>query len=337
MKTDIFDYPLPKHLIAYYPSEKRDHSQLLIVNRKTETFTDKYFGDIIDEINPEDVLILNNSKVMRARLFGQKKTGAKLEFLIEKVLDQQTFLTHIRANHAPKVGVEILIANHPAVVLDKNNGLYRLHLANTTIWALMENFGHMPLPPYIKRQDQDIDNARYQTVYSQVLGSVAAPTAGLHFTHAILNKIQEKGVKIAYVTLHIGAGTFKPVSVADTDQHNMHSEWLNVSDEVCQIINDAKARKGRVIAVGTTSVRALETAATTGKIKPFFGESDIFLYPGKPFHMVDAMITNFHLPRSTLMMLVSAFSSIETIQKAYQYAIQSGYRFYSYGDAMFIK
>ena len=337
MKTEIFDYPLPENLIAYYPLEKRDYSRLLIVDRQTQSFVDKCFSDIIDEINPEDVLILNNSKVMRARLFGYKQTGAKLEFLIEKILDNQTFLTHIRANHAPKIGAEISIAGHSATILDKKNGLYRLTVANTSIWELMEDFGHIPLPPYIKRQDESIDNDRYQTVYSQVLGSVAAPTAGLHFTHDMLKKIKRKGTKIAYVTLHVGAGTFKPVSVADIEQHKMHSEWLSVSDTTCQIINETKTRKGRVIAVGTTSVRALETAAATGKIKPFLGESNIFFYPGQSFHIVDAMITNFHLPKSTLMMLVSAFSSVELMQNAYRYAIESGYRFYSYGDAMLIK
>ena len=271
-----------------------------------------------------------------ARLFGQKRTGAKLEFLIEKVLDDQTFISHIRANKAPKLNSTVMIADVSATVLTKEDGLYLVKLDESHVWQLMSQHGHMPLPPYIKRQDESFDVERYQTVYSELLGSVAAPTAGLHFTQQLLSAIRDKGAQIAYVTLHVGSGTFKPVQTDDIHEHVMHSELIDVPESVCQKINQTKRQGGRVIAVGTTSVRSLETAAQSGEIKPFYGESDIFLYPGKTFNVVDAMVTNFHLPKSTLIMLVSAFSSIDLIKKAYCHAIDDNYHFYSYGDAMFI-
>lgn len=338
VKTELFDYELPEHLIARYPVKERDQSHLLVLDRQKQALSNHIFSEIVDYIQADDLVVFNNSRVMAARLFGQKETGAKLEFLIEKVIDDKRFISHIRANKAPKLGSVVEIADIKARVIEKNDGLYHIELIDGNVWQLMAEHGHMPLPPYIKRQDEAFDIERYQTVYSELLGSVAAPTAGLHFTKEILQKIKDKGADIAYVTLHVGSGTFKPVQTDDIHEHVMHSELIDVPQNVCDQINKTKSQGGRVIAVGTTSVRSLETAAANGngEIRPFYGESDIFLYPGKIFHVVDAMVTNFHLPKSTLIMLVSAFSSIDMIKKAYRHAIDDNYRFYSYGDAMFI-
>ena len=336
MKTDIFDYELPEGLIARYPAKERDQSRLLVLNRKTSELSNHIFSEIIHYIQAGDLVVFNNSRVMAARLFGQKNSGAKLEFLIEKILDDQSCISHIRANRAPKLGSTIEIADIRAEVVDKKDGLYRLKLIEGNIWQLMAEHGHMPLPPYIKRQDETFDAERYQTVYGELLGSVAAPTAGLHFTKAILQAIKNKGADIAYVTLHVGSGTFKPVQTDSIHAHVMHSELIDVPQSVCDQVKKTKANGGRIVAVGTTSVRSLETAAQSGTIQAFYGESDIFIYPGKSFNVVDAMVTNFHLPKSTLIMLVSAFASIDMIKEAYQHAIDDNYRFYSYGDAMFI-
>lgn len=338
VKTELFDYELPEHLIARYPVKERDQSRLLVLDRQKQALSNHIFSEIVDYIQADDLVVFNNSRVMAARLFGQKETGAKLEFLIEKVIDDKRFISHIRANKAPKLNSVVEIADIKARVIEKNDGLYHIELIDGNVWQLMAEHGHMPLPPYIKRQDEAFDIERYQTVYSELLGSVAAPTAGLHFTKEILQKIKDKGADIAYVTLHVGSGTFKPVQTDDIHEHVMHSELIDVPQNVCDQINKTKSQGGRVIAVGTTSVRSLETAAAngSGEIRPFYGESDIFLYPGKIFHVVDAMVTNFHLPKSTLIMLVSAFSSIDMIKKAYRHAIDDNYRFYSYGDAMFI-
>jgi S-adenosylmethionine:tRNA ribosyltransferase-isomerase len=273
---------------------------------------------------------------MPAKLFGQKITGAKLEFLVETVLNNHLFTGYIRTNGTLKIGSKIIIENSSARVLDGKEGLYTIKLDKETIWQLMMDHGHVPLPPYVKRLSETSDIDRYQTVYSKLLGSVAAPTAGLHFTHRLLEEIEAKGAKIAYITLHIGSGTFKPVQVEDITAHQIHSEYVSVSQKTCNLIQQTKKQNGRVIAIGTTTVRALESAVHPDRIKPFFGQTNIFLHPGKQFNIVDAMITNFHLPKSTLMMLVSAFSSVKLIKKSYSHAISNGYRFYSYGDAMFI-
>ncbi|WP_116963668.1 tRNA preQ1(34) S-adenosylmethionine ribosyltransferase-isomerase QueA [Fastidiosibacter lacustris] len=336
MKTDIFDYDLPEKLIARYPAKERDQSRLLVLDRQTGQLSNHIFTEIIHYIEAGDLVVFNNSRVMAARLFGQKSTGAKLEFLIEKIIDDQIFISHIRANKALKIGSEILIADVPAQVLNKQNGLYMLKLHDSDVWQLMNLHGHIPLPPYMKRQDESFDAERYQTVYSKLLGSVAAPTAGLHFTQALLKAIREKGAETAYVTLHVGSGTFKPIQAENIYEHVMHSELINVPSSICELVRKTKANGKRVIAVGTTSVRSLESAAQSGEIKPFYGESDIFIYPGKNFHVVDAMVTNFHLPKSTLIMLVSAFASTDMIKQAYRHAIDDNYHFYSYGDAMFI-
>ena len=336
METIKFDYDLPESLIASYPVKQRDHSRLLLVDRQTGALEDKKFYDILSQINENDLIVFNNSRVMAARLYGNKMSGGKLEFLIEKVFDAQSFSCHIKANKAPQIGTKVLVVDAVAEVVFKQDSLYHVRLNEASIWQLMQSYGHMPLPPYMKRKDEAFDAERYQTVYSKLLGSVAAPTAGLHFTKTLINQIKAKGINCVNVTLHVGSGTFKPVKVDNVKEHVMHSELIDVSQEVCQRIKETKVKNGRVIAVGTTSVRSLETAALNGEIAPFYGESDIFLYPGEKFNVVDAMITNFHLPKSTLIMLVSAFSSIEIVKKAYQHAIDEQYRFYSYGDAMFI-
>ncbi len=338
METDLFDYHLPEELIAHYPTDQRDASRLLVVDRAKTGFQDKQFYQMIDQLHPDDLLVLNDSRVMAARLFGQKASGGKLEFLVEKVQDAQTFQAHIRANKAPKIGQIITIAQCEAMVTAKQDSLYTLCLQDATasIWHLMATEGHMPLPPYIDRCDEPADQSRYQTVYGQRLGSVAAPTAGLHFTQSLLDQIQAQGTEVAYVTLHVGAGTFKPVQTDQIQAHQMHKEAIEVSESVCQKVQATKAKGRRVIAVGTTAVRCLETAAADGQIKPYYGETDIFLYPGKPFHAVDGLVTNFHLPKSTLLMLVSAFAGREKMLAAYQHAIRQRYRFFSYGDAMLI-
>ncbi|APC97547.1 tRNA preQ1(34) S-adenosylmethionine ribosyltransferase-isomerase QueA [Francisella frigiditurris] len=337
MKTDDFDYKLPEELIASYPLENRDASKLLKLNKHTGEIVDHKFTDFIDFINPKDLLVFNNSKVMLARLYGSKTTGAKLEFLIEKVKTPKIFETHIKANRSPVIGSEIYVQDTLAKVFEKDGGIYLLELqGEKDIYQLMEEFGHIPLPPYMKRYDEAFDAERYQTVYAKDLGSVAAPTAGLHFSDSLMQQIKDKGIDTAYITLHVGSGTFKPVQVDDVNNHKMHSEVISVPEDVCEKICQTKANGGRVIAIGTTSVRSLETAGQNGEIQPYQGETDIFLYPGKKFNVVDAMITNFHLPKSTLIMLVSAFAGKENIMKAYHHAIVEKYRFFSYGDAMFI-
>ncbi|MCF6768462.1 tRNA preQ1(34) S-adenosylmethionine ribosyltransferase-isomerase QueA [Thiotrichales bacterium 19S11-10] len=339
LKTEDFDYQLPEELIAQYPVDKRDHSRLLVVDRQNKSFQDEQFYQLIDFLNPGDLLVFNNSKVMPARLFGHKQTGGKVELLIERLLDEETVLAHLKASRKPKVDDEIILDNDDRLVMlgHQCGTLFKLKLkGDKTIWQVMDEIGHIPLPPYMQREDQELDLERYQTVYSQPLGSVAAPTAGLHFTEDLLDRIRAKGVNIAYITLHVGSGTFQPVKVDDVSSHQMHSEVIEISEEVCQKIQQTKKNNNRIIAVGTTTVRSLETAALSGEIKPYCGETDIFLYPGKVFHVVDVMVTNFHLPKSTLIMLVSAFAGTDTVKKAYQHAIEERYRFYSYGDAMLI-
>ncbi len=337
MKTDDFDYKLPEELIASYPLESRDASRLLKLDKQTGDIVDHKFTDFIDFVTDKDLLIFNDSKVMFARLYGKKTTGAKLEFLVEKIKTPKVFETHIKANRAPSIGSEIFIENTLAKVLEKDVSVYLLELqGDADIYQIMNEFGHIPLPQYMKREDEEFDAERYQTVYAKDLGSVASPTAGLHFSDELMQAIKDKGVDTVYITLHVGSGTFKPIQVDDVNNHKMHSEVISVSEEVCEKIHKTKAKGGRVIAIGTTSVRSLETAWQNGEIEPYQGETDIFFYPGKKFNVVDAMITNFHLPKSTLIILVSAFADKEKIMQSYEYAIENKYRFFSYGDAMFI-
>lgn len=344
MKTSDFSFDLPESLIAQKPLQNRTQSRLLHVDRASRQFQDQQFTDLLELLNPNDLLVFNNSKVMRARLYGQKITGGQVELLIERILDNQTCLAHMRVAKKPKPGQFVLIDDEPVFeMLGREDDLFLLKFHSPdlatyqTAFDYVEARGHIPLPPYIGRAETQLDDERYQTVYAKDFGSVAAPTAGLHFDEAFLDKIKSKGVQTAEVTLHVGAGTFQPVRVDDVTQHRMHSELIHVSAEVCDLIHTCKSQGGRVIAVGTTVVRSLESAAKHHDLlKPYAGETDIFIYPGYEFKVVDAMLTNFHLPESTLLMLISAFADKALIEQAYQHAIKAQYRFFSYGDAMFI-
>lgn len=335
MKLSDFYYELPSELIARYPLKDRSASRLLCLNN---TFLEhRQFVDLISLINCNDLLVCNNSKVIPARLLGQKETGGKVEILIERILDDHRALVHLRASKSPKANQKIIIKEIAFKVLGRSNDLFELLCEDARpILKIIEEIGEVPLPPYFKRKPEDEDAQRYQTVYAKHQGSVAAPTAGLHFDEMMLKKLQEKGVEIAYLTLHVGSGTFIPVRTEKIEQHLMHKEYLEVTESLCEQVRKTRARDGRVIAVGTTTVRGLETASQTGEIKPYAGDTSIFIYPGYSFRTVDAMITNFHLPESTLLMLVSAFAGREKVLHAYQEAINRQYRFYSYGDAMFL-
>ncbi len=338
MKLSDFDYQLPAELIAYEPLTERSSSRLLVVDEATETFTDKHFYELSQFLKTGDLLVFNNTKVIPARLYGQKASGGKLEVLIERVQTPQQALAHIRASKAPKAGTLLeLEASFQATVLGREGELFKLTISPEQNWfELLDKHGHIPLPPYIERPDLASDRERYQTVYAQKLGAVAAPTAGLHFDEALLAKLAVQGIETTTVTLHVGAGTFQPVRTENLSQHRMHAEYVDVSQEACDSIQACKARGGRVVAVGTTSVRSLETAAQTGKIQPYTGDTRLFIQLGYEFKVVDLLITNFHLPQSTLLILVSAFAGYKTIKQAYQHAIKQNYRFFSYGDAMLL-
>ncbi len=343
MLVSDFQFDLPDELIARYPMPERSASRLLMLDGNTGDTRHGHFRDVLDLVNPGDLLVFNNTRVIPARMFGQKASGGKLEILVERILDDHSVLAHVRASKAPKPGTQILLDNgFSAEMVARHDALFELHFAgDLPVLDILNQIGHMPLPPYIDRPDENSDKERYQTVYNQRPGAVAAPTAGLHFDEPLLAALREKGVDFAYVTLHVGAGTFQPVRVERLEDHQMHSEYAEVSADVVEKINAARARGSRVIAVGTTSVRSLETAAQVslkaGKpLSPFFGDTSIFIYPGYQYQVVDALITNFHLPGSTLIMLVSAFAGYDHVMNAYQEAVTSGYRFFSYGDAMFI-
>jgi len=338
MKLTDFYYELPNDLIARYPTKQRSKSRLLCLNRTTNTIEHRYFHDLIDLVTPKDLLVFNNSRVIAARLYGRKASGGKIELLVERVLDEFHCLAHIKASRTPKIGTTLNLENAVNVkVLARDDDLFKLQFPHDfPVMQTLNTFGHVPLPPYIDRMAEKIDRERYQTVYAKYDGSVAAPTAGLHFDKPLLEKLKNKGISIAFVTLHVGAGTFKPVKTNNIKQHKMHAELIQIDDETCEQIRKTKAQGGRIIAVGTTSIRCLETAMQSGKIKPYFGETDIFIYPGYKFKCVDALITNFHLPQSTLLMLVCAFAGHENIMHAYHQAITEKYRFFSYGDVMFV-
>lgn len=338
MKLTDFYYELPNDLIARYPAKERSKSRLLCLNRISGKIAHRHFYDLIDLLTPEDLLVFNNSRVIAARLYGNKASGGKIELLVERVLDEFCCLAHIKASRAPKIGAILNLENTVEVkVLDRDDDLFKLQFPrNFPVMQTLNTFGHVPLPPYIDRMTEKIDRERYQTVYAKHDGSVAAPTAGLHFNEKMLHELKNKDINMAFVTLHVGAGTFQPVKTSDIKQHKMHSELIQVDDETCKQIRKTKAQGGRVIAVGTTSVRCLETAMQNGEIKPYLGETDIFIYPGYKFKCIDALITNFHLPESTLLMLVCALAGRENIMHAYHTAITKKYRFFSYGDAVFI-
>ncbi|MCL7462085.1 tRNA preQ1(34) S-adenosylmethionine ribosyltransferase-isomerase QueA [Pseudomonas sp. NW5] len=338
MRVADFHFELPDELIARHPLAERCASRLLMLDGPSGELRHRQFPDLLEYLRPGDLMVFNDTRVIPARLFGQKASGGRLEILVERLLDEQRVLAHVRASKSPKPGSLIHIeGGGEAEMLARHDALFELRFAEPVL-ALLERVGHMPLPPYIDRPDEAADRERYQTVYSDKAkaGAVAAPTAGLHFDDGLLAAIREKGVETAFVTLHVGAGTFQPVRVERIEDHHMHSEWLEVAPAVVAAVEACKARGGRVIAVGTTSVRSLESAARDGVLRPFSGDTDIFLYPGRPFHVVDALVTNFHLPESTLLMLVSAFAGYPETMAAYRAAVAEGYRFFSYGDAMFI-
>ncbi|MCW7551982.1 tRNA preQ1(34) S-adenosylmethionine ribosyltransferase-isomerase QueA [Endozoicomonas gorgoniicola] len=337
MRVSDFDFDLPDEQIARFPAEERTGSRLLCLDGDSGKIAHRQFADIESFLNPGDLLVMNNTRVIPARLFGRKETGGKLEVLIERVLEEKKVLAHVRSSKSPKPGSRIYLAddNITAEVSGRQGTMFLIDF-DEPVLPQLQTFGHMPLPPYIDREDGSADRLRYQTVFAEKDGAVAAPTAGLHFDEALLERLEQKGVNKAFVTLHVGSGTFQPVRVDDIADHEMHSEYIEVSEEVCQAVRETRARGNKVVAVGTTSVRSLESASASGDIQPFTGDTDIFIYPGYPFRSVDAMITNFHLPQSTLLMLVSAFSGQEAILNAYNEAVKEGYRFFSYGDAMWL-
>ena len=336
MDISDFDFTLPDRLIAQHPPEVRGSSRLLVA-LPDMPLQDRVFGDLPDYIEAGDVLVFNNTKVMKARLFGQKESSGKIEALIERVLDNHTALAHIRSSKSPKPGTKLIFEGDIcAVMVERADELFCLRFeGGQTVYELLEQNGHLPLPPYIERAAGADDDTRYQTVYAKHQGAVAAPTAGLHFTDELLGRLKAKGVETAEVTLHVGAGTFQPVRVDKIEEHKMHSEWFDVPPETVAAIEAAHARGNKVWAVGTTSMRALESAARkTGCLKAGQGDTDIFITPGYRFRVIDRLITNFHLPKSTLLMLVSAFSGMEHIRAVYRHAVEHEYRFFSYGNAM---
>ena len=339
MQLSDFHFDLPEELIALHPPENRTDSRLLHLDKTSGAISHLQFPNLLDLINPDDLMIFNNTRVIAARIFGRKETGGQIEILLERVLDQYRALAQIRASKSPKEGTSVLIptpdGDSSARVEGREDDFFVLRFSEPVI-AVSARAGHMPLPPYIKRQDDASDYERYQTVYGEKEGAVAAPTAGLHFDEAFLSEIKKKGIDLAWVTLHVGAGTFQPVRTDVIEEHKMHAEYLEVSQQVCNQVNACRQRGGKVIAVGTTSVRSLETASQSGEIQPYSGDTRIFIYPGYEFKSVDALVTNFHLPESTLIMLVSAFAGREEILHAYKEAVKEKYRFFSYGDAMFL-
>ncbi|WP_440997316.1 tRNA preQ1(34) S-adenosylmethionine ribosyltransferase-isomerase QueA [Arhodomonas sp. SL1] len=338
MQLSDFQFDLPEELIASEPLAERSASRLLCLDGGSGAVADRRFADLPDLLFAGDLVVLNDTRVIPARLHGRKASGGAVELLVERLTGEHEVLAHVRASRAPRVGTELALEGGLlASVIDREGALFRLRFAgDEPVLGLLERHGHMPLPPYIRRPDTPLDRERYQSVFASESGAVAAPTASLHFDEALFARLAERGVDTARVTLHVGAGTFQPVREADITRHHMHSEWLRVPEETVAAVRRARGAGARVVAVGTTVVRALEAAAEGGVLAPFSGETDIFIYPGFRFRVVDAMITNFHLPGSTLIMLVSAFAGREHVLAAYRHAVSERYRFFSYGDAMFI-
>ena len=338
MNVSDFHFDLPDELIARYPLKERSASRLLSLDGLSGQTTHLKFTDLPDLLQPGDLLVFNNTRVIPARLFGQKETGGKVEILVERLLGEKELLAHTRSSKSPREGQRLLLENGTALrMLAREDALFHfVYEGDEAFLDVLERIGHMPLPPYMEREDEQSDRERYQTVYAKEAGAVAAPTAGLHFDDVVLSALKARGIEFAYVTLHVGAGTFQPVRVDKIEDHVMHSEIAHVPEETVKAVNEARARGGRVVAVGTTSVRSLESASRAGRLQEFRGDTDIFIYPGYRFQTVDAMITNFHLPESTLIMLVSAFAGYNNIMSAYREAVEQKYRFFSYGDAMFL-
>ncbi len=339
MRLADFDYELPPALIAQHPAVERTASRLLHLNGNTGEFRDRAFRDLPEFVEAGDVLVMNDTRVIKARLIGRKQSGGRVEVMVERVLGRDEILAQIGVNRPPREGsVLILDDTAAATVLDRRAELYRLRFEECgDVFALLERHGKVPLPLYIDRDAEECDAERYQTVYARMPGAVAAPTAGLHFDDALLASLKSRGVTLAWLTLHVGAGTFQPVRVDDLAEHRMHGEWYSIPQATVDAVNTVRAAGKRVIAVGTTSMRALEAAAATGKLHAGAAETRLFILPGYPFRVVDRLITNFHLPRSTLLMLVSAFAGVDNIRRAYRHAIEERYRFFSYGDAMLIE
>lgn len=334
-----FDYFLPPELIAQQPLAERAASRLLLLDATAERLEDGRFCDLLDHLQAGDLLVFNDTRVIPARLFGAKASGGKVEVMIERVLDDHRALVHVRASKSPKPGSRLRLDGGVEVeVTGRRDDLFELRfLDQRPLFDILEQVGHIPLPPYISRDDELADRERYQTVFANNPGAVAAPTAGLHFDQAMLDKLTKKGIDQAFVTLHVGAGTFQPVRVDNVADHKMHAEYVEVSQQVCDQIAAARARGGRVVAVGTTALRSLEGAAVANNgLAAFSGETAIFITPGYKFQVVDLLITNFHLPESTLLMLVSAFAGYERVMAAYRHAVDKQYRFFSYGDAMLV-
>ena len=335
MNPGDFHFELPSDLIAQLPLPERAASRLLHVPQVSEPCDDLKFTDLSDLLEPGDLLVLNDTRVVPARLFGRKSTGARVEVLLERELTPDCALVQLRANRSPADGTRLNLEGGFEAQVDRRQGEFFVLRFSAPLMDILESNGHIPLPPYIKRSDTPEDGERYQTVFAQRPGAVAAPTAGLHFDHAQLNRLRARGVEVGYLTLHIGAGTFQPLRAAEIEAQRLHKEYLEVPDKLCEQVDATQARDCRVVAVGTTSVRGLETAALSGELRPFAGDTDLFVVPGFKFKVVDALLTNFHLPESSLLMLVCAFAGTSRVLNAYQHAVSEGYRFYSYGDAMF--
>ena len=339
MRTTEFDFLLPNELIAQFQTKERSESRLLRLNGNNGLISDEQFIDICQFIDAGDLLIFNNTKVIKARLVGQKESGGAIEALVERIIDEHHVLAHIRASKSPKPGARLIFANaFKAEVEARQDDLFLLRIDSPRrVLDLLDEYGSLPLPPYITHTADEFDDERYQTVFAKDPGAVAAPTAGLHFDDDVIKRLEAKGVNVAYVTLHVGAGTFQPVRVDNINEHKMHSELYSVPAETIALIKTTQTSGKKVTAIGTTALRALESAARSGKLVAGNGETDIFITPGYKFKVVDRLLTNFHLPKSTLLMLVSAFAGFENIQKSYQHAIAQEYRFFSYGDAMLIE
>jgi S-adenosylmethionine:tRNA ribosyltransferase-isomerase len=345
MRRQDFFYELPDALIARAPTAERRGSRLLCLDGPSGNLAHRQFPELLDLINPGDLMVFNDTRVIPARVFGQKESGGQVEILVERVLDTHRILSHSRASKSPKPNSIVILQDGTRLkMVARHDALFEWEFqTDETALSVLDRIGHMPLPPYIDREDELSDRERYQTVYSKKQGAVAAPTAGLHFDELMLEQLRAKGVQIAFVTLHVGAGTFQPVRADNITEHPMHSEVMDLSAEVCELVRKTKAAGKRVIAVGTTSVRCLESAAQgfndpehKGEIHPYQGETAIFIFPSYQFQVVDALVTNFHLPESTLLMLVSALAGYQHTMNAYKQAVANQYRFFSYGDAMFV-
>ncbi len=339
MKTEDFNFDLPPQLIAQHPATQRNASRLLYLDAISGTPSDNTFLDLPNYLSENDVLIFNDTRVIKARLFGHKVTGGNVEVFIERVINDHEVYALIRASRAPKAGSLLRLADAIDVeVIGRDDDLFHVKfLSQTPVLDLLEQYGNLPLPPYITHTADSVDETRYQTVYAKHAGAVAAPTAGLHFDEEMIHRLKEKGIRIAYITLHVGAGTFKPVNVDNISEHKMHSEVYHIPEETVEHVAQARMLGGKVTAVGTTVLRALESAVRAGHLTAGSQETNIFITPGFTFKVVDRLLTNFHLPKSTLLMLVSAFAGFEPIKIAYQHAIEKEYRFFSYGDAMLLE